>query len=1018
MTDEKNAPSGRMREALWRRRSRLQRWAMVLTALFGLYLLLGFLLVPVILKQQLIAQTHKATGRDLAVAAVAFNPLRLALQIDGLSLKEADGEPFAGWDSLRVDFEASSLWRRAWTFAEIRLVWPRVQVHRLNADTFNFTGLLPPSAPPSSGPPPAAAQASAPAALPAILIERLEISGGELVYRDDTHADAPVLKYLPIDFRMSAFSTRADPAAPTRGELAVLGAGGERFHWQGDLRLPALASSGRIEATGFDLAALSRFAAEALPFHLAHGKLDFQAGYRLTAEPAGSPRVQVSDGALTFSDLALADKAAPEAAPIGIARIAVTGVGADTAARTVAIAQVAASGGRIAATLAADGQLDLLRLFAAPAAAQAPAAPAAPAAARWLATLARLSVDGFRVQVTDAGSTPPVTLALDPLRVTLENFRSDNREPLQIAFDSGVNDGGTLRINGPVALAPLHAELAIDAQQIPLAGLQPYLGRVINIQLHSGTLHTTGTLTWPEAGQSAGLRYQGDAGIDDLKTTDNRFNREFLSWKKLAIKNLEFEQTANRIAIDSIDFTGLYGRLAIREDGTTNVAKLLVSAPSAGVPPTSSAPAPAVPAPGPAPAAAPARPFAVRIGRVALADSAAYFADLTLTPDFRVGIFNLRGAVTDIDSGAGRPIAVKLDGQVDRYAPVTIAGQVNPFLASPALDLKLAFKNLDMTTFTPYSGVYAGHRIKQGQLSVDLQYQLDNDQLVGHNHIVMNQMELGERVASPKAVDLPLRLALALLKDSKGVIDLGLEVKGNVREPSFSVGGLVWKAFRNLIVKAVSAPFNLIAGLVGGSEGGALDTVGFAPGSEQLDTPETVKLDKLAKGLAERPQLRLAVTGNVQPEEDSRALAQHRLEQRLAELMDSGGAEGERPWPGLSAAVADKGFRKKLYALYESTTKERVADRKAIIAKALGDGGGQPTDAEVDAALHQHIEHELLAREEVSDKALSALADQRALAVKAYLVDRGGVAPERVFMVADRKGAAPARSARLALDAL
>lgn len=1011
MTEDEAAPARRrMREVLWRRRSRRQRWAMVLTILFGLYLLLGFLLVPVILQQQLIAQTRKATGRELAVAAVAFNPLRLALQVDGLSLEEADGEPFAGWDSLRVDFEASSLWRRAWTFAEIRLVRPRVQIRRLSADTFNFTSLLSPSAPP-----PAAAQASAPAALPAILIEQLEISDGELVYRDATHADAPVLRYQPIDFRLHAFSTHADPAAPTGGELTVSGAGGERLHWQGDLHLPALASSGRIEATGFDLAALSRFAAEVLPFHLTHGKLDFQAGYRLTTDStAGNPRVEVSAGALTFSDLALADKAAPEATPIGIARIAVTGVDADTAARTVAIAQVAASDGRIAGTLAADGQLDLLRLFVSPAAAQAaPApAPAAPAAAPWLATLARLSLEGFRVQLTDAGPTPPVTLALDPLRVTVENFRTDNREPLQIAVDSGVNDGGTLRIRGPVGLVPQHAALAIEAQQIPLAGLQPYLGRVINIQLHSGTLHTTGTLTWPESGQSTGLRYRGDAGIDDLKTTDNRFNREFLSWKKLAVKNLDFEQSANRIAIDSVEFTRLYGRLAIREDGTTNVAKLMVSAPAPSAAPASTSPAL------PKPSAAPERPFAVRIGRVALVDSAAYFADLTLTPDFRVGIFNLRGAVTDIDSAAGRPIAVDLNGQVDRYAPVTIAGQVNPFLASPALDLKLAFKNLDMTTLTPYSGVYAGHRIKNGQLSVDLHYRLAGDQIQGDNHIVMNQMELGEPVRSPKAVDLPLRLALALLKDSRGVIDLGLEVKGNVREPSFSVGGLVWKAVKNLVVKTVTAPFNLIAGLVGGGEaGGALDTMLFAAGSEQLDAPEKVKLDKLAKGLAERPQLRLAVTGNAQPEEDGQALAQRQLDQRLAGLLDSGGAKGAVHWPGLVTASADAGFRKKLYALYQDTVKERVQDRKAIIAKTLGEGGQRPADAEIDAALLEHVEHELLAREEIPDQALSALAEQRAQAVKAYLAGSGGVAAERVSVVMEQPDGPPVRGVRLALDA-
>ncbi|TAL04721.1 MAG: DUF748 domain-containing protein, partial [Porticoccaceae bacterium] len=609
------------------------------------------------------------------------------------------------------------------------------------------------------------------ALLPAILIQQLSVSDGGLVYRDDTHADAPVLEYLPVNFSVKAFSTRAEQNAPAQAELTIKGEGGEQLHWQGDLSLPVLASSGRIEASGFDLAGLSRFAAEALPFRLVRGKLDAHVDYRLatSTDPAGSAlRVNLSGGVLTLGDLALADKATPAATPIEIASVQVDGIGLDSSARTIGIAQVAVSGGKIAGTLAPDGQLDLLKLFAA--ASVAPGS-APPAPKPWLTTLAKASLDGFRVQLTDQGPSPPVVLALDPLRVTLENFRSDNSQPVQLAIDGGVNDGGRLRISGPVNLAPVQATLKIEAEKISLAGFQPYLSRLINIQLHSGVASTVGTLTYPEAGQGGGLTYQGDVGVDDLNTTDNRFNREFLSWEKMAVKNLHFRQAANRTTIDSVDFNHLYGRLAIREDGTTNVAKLLVSAPETGAPATPS---------GSETAGVPAPPMAIVIKRVTVTDSAAYFADLTMTPDFRVGIFNLKGAVRNIDSGSGEPIAVDLNGQVDRYAPVTIVGEVNPFKAAPTLDMKLAFKNVEMTTLTPYSGVYAGHRIKQGQLSVDLHYQLENGQVLGQNHIVMNQMELGERVESPKATDLPLRLALALLKDSKGVIDLGLEVKGNI----------------------------------------------------------------------------------------------------------------------------------------------------------------------------------------------------------------------------------------------
>lgn len=1001
----------RVQQGLWRRRSTPARWGVVLAALFALYLLCGFLLVPVIVKQQLIAQTRQATGRDLTVEVVKFDPLRLALTVNGLSLKEENGEPFAGWDGLYVDFEASSLFNRALTFAEIRLTRPQVRIRRLTAEAFNFTSLLS-----TAASAPATAEPAPAAQLPAILIRQLSVNDGELIYRDDTHADAPVLKYLPVNFSVTAFSTRAQKHARTQGELTISGETGERLHWQGDLSLPVLASSGRIELHGFDLAALSRFAAEALPFRLVRGKLDAHVDYRLAASAdsaGGDLRFNLSDGALTLGDLALADKAVPDATPIAIAGVQIDGIGLDSADRTIGIDRVAVNGGKISGILSATGEFDLLSLFTSAPGAAAEPGPATARAKPWLTTLATASLDGFRIELTDQGPSPPVTVAFDPLRVTLDNFRSDNTQPVQIAIDTGVNGDGRLRIAGPVSLAPVQATLSIEVDKIPLTGFQPYLSRAINIQLHSGVASTTGTLTYPETGQSHGLSYRGDVGIDNLHTTDNRFNREFLSWKALAVKDLNFQQAANRVAIDSVEFNQLYGRFAIRADGTTNVEKLLVTtsepqdSATSGMPSTNATPP------------TPASPMAIVINRVAIADSAAYFADLTMTPDFRIGIFNLKGAIRNIDSGSAKPMAVDLVGQVDRYAPVTIAGLVDPFEAAPTLDMKLAFKNLEMTTLTPYAGVYAGHRIKQGQLSVDLHYQLENGQVLGQNHIVMSQMELGERVESPKATDLPLRLALALLKDRKGVIDLGLEVKGDINEPSFSIGGLVFKAFKNLIVKAVSAPFNLIAGLVDGNEdSGPLDAIAFAPGSEQLDAREKAKLDQLVKALAERPQLRLDVTGNTLPEADTQALAQLELDHRLGALFSDGGTDGNPPWPGINAAVANGNFRQKFYALYETSTGESAKTRRKIIDNALGEGGVKPTDAEIDNALHEHIRHELLAREEVPEKALSVLASQRALTVKAYLVDNGGLSPDRVFLVSDGATEQPALSAKLTLNAL
>ena len=191
--------------------------------------------------------------------------------------------------------------------------------------------------------------------------------------------------------------------------------------------------------------------------------------------------------------------------------------------------------------------------------------------------------------------------------------------------------------------------------------------------------------------------------------------------------------------------------------------------------------------------------FPVSIETVRIENAALEFADLSLKPQFGTQIHSLTGVINGVSTNASAIAQVELDGKVDDYGAARIRGSVQPFKATNFTDLKLAFTNLEMNRLTPYSGKFAGRRIDSGKLSVDLEYKIKQRQLSGENKFVINKLKLGEKVDSAEAANLPLDLAIAILEDSDGVIDLDLPITGSLDDPKFSYGSIVWKAIRNAV---------------------------------------------------------------------------------------------------------------------------------------------------------------------------------------------------------------------------
>ncbi|MNQ71546.1 OmpA family protein [compost metagenome] len=579
----------------------------------------------------------------------------------------------------------------------------------------------------------------------------------------------------------------------------------------------------------------------------------------------------------------------------------------------------------------------------------------------------------YQVHLADRVPKEPVALELGPLNIDLQNFDSLNQSPFTLRIDSGLGKQGKITASGELNLAPVSARLKVTTQDIDLRVAQAYISPFIRLELRSGMLGSDLAVDLKSTDPLA-FSVTGKARVNQLHTLDTLKSRDFVKWQQLDLDGLEYRH-GDALSIAKVSLLQPYARFIINEDRTTNINDLLI--PQA---PGSAAKAQ------PTPAKSSEKPLGIHIGAIDINEGSANFADLSLTPDFATAIQQLNGQIGTIDSRQQRPAKVDIKGKVDRYAPVTIKGSVNPFDPLASLDIATSFKRVELTNLTPYSGKFAGFRIRKGRLNLDLHYVITKGQLNAENKVLVQQLQLGEKVDSPDAVDLPVRLAVALLKDTEGNISIELPVSGDLNNPQFSVMPIVWQTLRNLVLRAAQAPFKFIGGLVSGGGAEDLGNVSFAAGSSELSSDAQGALNKLAAALKARPALRLEIEGTSAQSSDGPLIAEQRLEREYQstyyKILQRRG--DKVPAQASMLEVPEKEKTPLLEGIYRTRLKQQppveweqldTAERTARLRKGV---------------LKSWAESSLLLRQ---------LGQARASSIKDYLVDKGQLADERVYFI-------------------
>lgn len=884
------------------------------------------------------------------------------LEIAGLDLRNSAGQGLLAIGALELDIEELAPLERRFALRSLRLDEPVIEVRR---DTSGRIGLL------DLAPEPAVKGAEPPAETePGPVIDfrlaELRVARGRIGFSDRVPARPFDIRLDGLNIEASALSLEKGAAAPFK--LALAAEGGLELNVDGSV-VPA---DGSLDLqVGLKGAELQRFA----PYYgdaIHGGQVDkglLDAALRLRLPEADLDRMTVTEGVLGIRDFALGVEGA-KSAPIDIASLEASALTVDMAARKVIVGRLVSRKARIEAVRLRDGSIDLAALFDG---ADKDAAPAASdAQAPWLVENGRLELADWTIRMEDRTSAPHSQMLASKVALSVDGLSSRADAPLKVSLDGRINRRGQLRVSGTLVPAPFAADLKLDLGGVDLLPLQQFLTEKTNVLITHGALAARGRLKLA-SGRRGELRggYTGRAAVTDFSSVDRLNSTDFVRWGEFGFEDVDLKLLPFAVSVGEVRLKNFYSRLILDSAGKLNLREIAAGDAEA----TEAAASQQAPAQS-------SEPPPIRIDRVVFEGGNVAFSDRFIRPNYDANLTGLGGTLEGLSSESTSLARLDLKGQVDGAAPVSIGGAFNPFREDRALDIEAEVKGFDLSAVSAYSGKYVGYGIRKGKLSAKLNYKIEDRKLSASNNIFLDQLTFGDPVESPDAIKAPVLLAVALLKNGRGEINLDLPVSGTLDDPQFSIGGLVFRAIMNLLGKAITAPFALLGSMFGGGE--ELAWLEFDAGRAGITETGTGKLETLAKALKSRPALKLEIAPRVDPQQDLPGLRKVFLERqlktvKLKRLSDA----GEVVPPQDEILVEPSEYAELLTEVYKAAKFERPRNFIGLLKD-------QPVP-EMERMLLEHFEP--------GDEALLQLAKQRADAVRAWLIEAGGIEAERLFVV-------------------
>ncbi len=829
-----------------------------------------------------------------------------------------------------------------------------------------------------------------------LFIDLFRMNAGHVGFEDRTLAPPFTAQLQPISFELRDFSTTGETgnAYDLHAQLGT----GQTLDWSGNVSLEPLASKGEFKFSHFTTNKHWAYLGDASGLEVSSGELGFDGNYEFRA---GETATELK---VTLREIAIAElgikPSGQETETAHFGNVKISNTAFDLAKREVAVGKVELAGGNVHLWRDASGEINLLKLAEGTAGSTAEAEAAEPAAEEspWTFSAPDIQLKALQVKAEDRQVTPAAEYLLDPFDLHIGGFSTAPDSHLDIAMDTRANKTGRIEANLRYGMDAGDVKGKVGITTLDLTALQPYLDSYTRMDLLSGQLSTQLEVTLDSESE---LGASGYLQVDKLKTVDRALHEDFIKWDLARADGFSYDSRSGKLRVKSLKTRAPYARIIIAPDETVNLTEVLT--------PTNPVPVQTVSEDAVGLQYREYEGTAVIIDSVTISDGSMNFADFWIKPNYAVSVQSLNGTIAGLSSDPASRAKIELEGKVDRYAPATIGGEVNLLSATLYTDIQMKFAGVEMTSVTPYSGRFAGYKIEKGKLTVDLSYHVENRQLVAKQKFVIDQLQLGEKVDSPDAVSLPLKLAVALLKDRNGVIDIDLPMTGSLDDPKFRIGPLVWKLFVGLLTKIATAPFALLGKLFGGGE--EMNFVEFDPGATALDPAGQEKMAGLLKALQERPSLQVDVPMAYSAELDGPVLGHQQLDKALATLAANERSAKKRVDPEAdAAALADPESRFELLARQYGVTfgEEAPLPAQALAYEALKKKERTP---EALAAASAELEAELIRKQPIPELALEELGKARAQSIQDVLLGGGQVDPGRVFIItADARPAVAAES--------
>ncbi len=947
----------------------------VLAVLIGIA---GYLVLPHVLKPVLARKISEALHRETTIEQIKIHPFALSVAVRGFRVADPGQKtPFVAFDELYVNVAAmTSVFRRALILEEIRLVKPSIAVTRKIDGSYNFSDLIPK--------PEAKKEEKEPEKPFLFSINNIQITGGSIDFHDTPNKTDHTIRNLHlsvpfvsnIDYYMKNY---VEPkfSALINGHSVVIAGQTQPFLTSRETRF-------HIDMTDIDLPFYLQYVPVKMNFKLAEARLDTKIQVNFIMHKDKSPELKLT-GDVALRKVSLDDLAGNKILRLPALKVNLASV--EPFVPRVHLAQIALDAPELVVRRNKKGDINLLNLVGAgkkeekakPKAPEEKAGTTSEKKKELILLVDSFTIDRAAVDFIDDRPDQPVKISINPLRLSMKklSLKKGDMADMDLALVMNKSD---ITAKGTLGIEPLTVNLDLDVKKLAIRPFQPYFPENVQLDVTRGSISTAGKFSLnPDAKNKPIIRYTGNLSINQMATIDRARSLDFLKFEKLAFSSLSVGVNPLFVNIREISLTDFFAKIVVNEGGSTNISDIF------GGPKKETAAAGTEQKPETPPDSAKNKPSEpppdIKIGKVRFQGGTVDLADRNIKPNYAVNMLNLKGSVTGLSSQEISRATVDLKGNLGYGSPIDIAGTINPLKKDLFADIKISFKDIEMSPVTPYTVKFLGYPITKGKLTFNVAYLVDKKKLSAENKVFFDQLTFGDRVESPEAIKAPVPLAVTLLTDRNGQINLDIPLSGSLDDPQFRIWPIVWQVLVNLITKAVTSPFTLLASLTGGGE--EMSYVEFDYGSDRLSEDVLKKIGALSKALYDRPNIKMDIEGYVDPVQDKEALKKAEFNrllkaQKLKELVN----KGQAPVPLEEISIAQSEYQKYLTLAYKAS--DFPKPRTMGVAKAL-------PPPEMEKLMQDNII--------VTEGNLSELAARRTQTVREQLLKDGKVEPARIFLV-------------------